>query len=102
MARSTLSLLSPVAVLLIASASHAARYTVLMSGPNENPVNSSPGIGSGLVDIDTVAHLLTVNVVFNGLTGTTTASHIHCCVTQPNGTAGVATTTPTFPNFPLG
>ena len=31
----------------------------------------------------------------------TTASHIHCCVAPP-GNAGVATTTPTFPGFPLG
>jgi len=35
------------------------------------------------------------------LSGTTTASHIHCCVAAP-GTAGVATTTPTFTGFPLG
>ena len=43
----------------------------------------------------------TVNVSFSGLTSGTTASHIHCCVAPP-GNAGVATTTPTFPGFPLG
>ena len=31
------------------------------------------------------------------------ASHIHCCTASPfTGTAGVATTTPTSPGFPLG
>jgi len=35
----------------------------------------------------------------------TTAAHIHCCLPSPFATgvnAGVATTTPTFANFPLG
>jgi hypothetical protein len=44
---------------------------------------------------------LQVDVIFSGLTGTTTASHIHCCVSPP-GNAGVATQTPTFTGFPLG
>jgi len=37
------------------------------------------------------------------LLGNTTATHIHCCTANPlTGTAGVATTTPTFAGFPLG
>jgi hypothetical protein len=48
-------------------------------------------------------HTLHVNVTFSGLTGTTTASHIHAATSLPGtGTAGVATTTPTFAGFPLG
>jgi hypothetical protein len=44
-----------------------------------------------------------VQVTFSGLLGTTTASHIHCCTALlGTGTAGVATTVPTFPGFPLG
>jgi hypothetical protein len=44
-----------------------------------------------------------VEVSFSGLLGTTTASHIHAATPAPGmGTAPVATTTPTFPNFPLG
>jgi hypothetical protein len=44
-----------------------------------------------------------IDVSFSGLLGTTTASHIHCCTPTPlSGTAGVATTTPTFAGFPLG
>jgi hypothetical protein len=44
-------------------------------------------------------------VTFSGLTGTTTASHIHAptaVALSPTATAGVATTTPTFTDFPLG
>lgn len=83
--------------------SHAVplRYTASLSGPNEAPPNASAGTGTTIVDLDTAAHTLHVNVVFSGLSAATTASHIHCCV-APNGTAGVATTTPTFAGFPLG
>jgi hypothetical protein len=78
-------------------------YNVSFSGPNESPANASPGIGSGLVTIDTVANTMQLQATFSGLVGTSTASHIHCCTTLPNtGTAGVATTTPTFAGFPLG
>lgn len=78
-------------------------YTITLSGPAESPPNVSPGTGSGSVSIDTVAQTMQVNVTFSGLTGTTTASHIHCCTAVPGtGTAGVATQTPTFIGFPLG
>lgn len=41
--------------------------------------------------------------MFSGLTGNTTASHIHAATASPGaGTAGVATQTPTFSGFPLG
>jgi len=76
-------------------------YTTSLSGPNENPVNASPGIGVGTVTVDTTAHTLRVQSTFSGLTGTTTASHIHCCAVAP-ANAGVATTTPSFVGFPLG
>src|SRR5207253_1744996 len=59
------------------------------------------GTGSATVIIDTVTNLMSVDVTFSGLTGTTTASHIHCCSVPPTN-AGVATTTPTFAGFPLG
>jgi len=55
------------------------------------------------VDYDNFAHTLTVGLTFSGLLGTTTASHIHAATALPGvGTAGVATTTPTFAGFPLG
>ena len=85
-----------------------ARATVIefhanLNGPSESPTNASPGTGFAVVDLDTVLNTLHVHVVFSGLTGNTTASHIHCCTAVPFvSTAGVATTTPTFAGFPLG
>ena len=78
-------------------------FTTTLSGPNESPANASPGTGTATVTWDTTAHTMRVQTVFSGLTGTTTASHIHAATITPGtGTAGVATTTPTFSNFPLG
>jgi len=93
----------------LAASSSATPITFMAGGPaapglsglNENPSNGSAASGSAVVTFDPVSHLMTVDVVFAGLTGTTTASHIHCCVAPPNN-AGVATTTPTFTGFPGG
>jgi hypothetical protein len=74
-----------------------------MSGPSESPSNGSPGTGFGTALYDDVAHTLAVDVVFQGLVGPTTASHIHAPTTNPFLlTAGVATTTPQFAGFPDG
>jgi hypothetical protein len=78
-------------------------YVANLTGPGESPPNTSPGVGATEVDIDTTAATMRVRVTFSGLTAGTTASHIHSATALPGvGTAGVATTTPTFPNFPLG
>jgi hypothetical protein len=74
-------------------------YVGILSGANESPATGSPGTGFAAVTVDDIVNTMRVQVNFSGLTGTTTASHIHCCTT-PN--AGVATTTPTFAGFPLG
>jgi hypothetical protein len=70
----------------------------------EPPVTvTSAGTGIGTVNYDEVSHLLQLQVTFSGLTGNTTVSHIHAPTTSPfTGTAGVATTTPTFAGFPAG
>jgi CHRD domain len=99
------ALMAPVLLALLVPATHAAilEYDASLSGPNESPPNGSPATGSAVVDYDNSAHTLLVDVSFTGLTGTTTASHIHAATVVPGaGTAGVATTTPTFPGFPLG
>ena len=75
--------------------------TAALAGNKENPANTSPGIGSAEVTLDTTAHTLRINVTFAGLTAGTTAAHLHCC-TSPPGNVGVATTTPSFTGFPLG
>jgi len=93
------------AALSLAPAANAAIniYTASLSGPNESPANNSPGTGSAIVTIDTTANTMRVQVNFSGLTSGTIASHIHAATAVPlTGTAGVATTLPTFPNFPLG
>ncbi|RYG87092.1 CHRD domain-containing protein [bacterium] len=75
----------------------------MLNGPSEAPPNASPGAGTALVVVDVDTNQMTVDSTFFGLTGTTTASHIHCCTATPGtGTAGVTTTTPTFAGFPLG
>ena len=78
-------------------------FVASLSGPNESPANASPGVGFTTVTYDTVAHTLHVQISFSGLTAGTTASHIHSATAVPfTGTAGVATTVPTFAGFPLG
>ena len=52
-------------------------YGISLSGPNESPANASPGTGSGTVTIDTVGNTMQIQMSFTGLTGTTTAAHIH-------------------------
>ncbi len=92
-------------VFLTASLVQAApvTFTATLSGPAESPANSSPGTGSATIVFDTALHTLSMNVVFSGLTGNTTASHIHCCTAVPGvANSGVATETPTFGGFPLG
>lgn len=93
------------AISLWAGAAHAIpiTYYASLSGAAESPPNASAGTGSATVIYDSDNHTLAIDLSFTGLTGTTTASHIHCCTTTPlTGTAGVATTTPTFAGFPLG
>jgi hypothetical protein len=109
------------AVLILAvvscSVAHAAvfPYSVSLCGPCESPANTSPGTGSGTVTYDDVAHTLAMNVNFSGLTGTTSAAHIHAPTpisgTFPTNTpaqnsaamtASVATQVPSFVGFPLG
>ena len=46
---------------------------------------------------------MSMSVPFFDLLGTSAAAHIHCCTADPlMGAAGVATTVPTFPDFPSG
>lgn len=80
-----------------------AIYTAVLSGPNEEPPNDSPGSGMATVTIDLDQKTMRVQENFDGLVANVIASHIHCCTVEPGaGIAGVATTTPTFTNFPSG
>jgi hypothetical protein len=76
-------------------------FGTILSGANEVPPVASPGAGTAVVVLDPTAQTLQVIASFFGLTTPDTAAHIHCCA--PLGTnAGVATTVPAFPGFPLG
>jgi hypothetical protein len=89
--------------LFVVSALQAQVYYATLSGAIEVPANNSAGTGKAVITI--TGNLMTVHVTFSGLTGTTTASHIHAptaVALSPTATAGVATTTPTFTDFPLG
>ncbi|HEX5886656.1 MAG TPA: CHRD domain-containing protein [Pyrinomonadaceae bacterium] len=92
-----------VAVLMFSAIAKADQivFTATLTGSQEVPPNASPGIGSALVTLDTVANTLTVNVAFAGLVSPTTIAHIHCCA-PPGGIAIPATTVPSFPGFPTG
>jgi hypothetical protein len=76
-------------------------FSAVLTGPAEAPPNSSPALGFALVGYDATAQTLSVLAGFTGLTSPNIAAHIHCCV-DPDGTAGVVTTVPTFAGFPSG
>ena len=95
--------LSLAAILLTGSSLSAATisYYAILNGASEAPPNASAGTGFALVTFDLALHTMEVNVTFSGLTGTTTASHIHCCTAVAGtGTVGVATVLPSFTGFP--
>jgi len=84
----------------VAAAAAPITYTAVLTGAAEDPPNVSLGTGTATVTIDIVAHTLDVSATFAGLSGITTASHIHCCTLLPGqGLAGVATETPTLIDF---
>ena len=99
------ALLAAVLVVGAISTSNAQQsvYTATLDGPTEAPPNSSTGTGTAIVTIDFNQLTMRVQESFSGLTAGVTASHIHCCTSAADsGTAGVATVTPTFTDFPSG
>jgi hypothetical protein len=99
-------LLAPLllAALLAAAPASAAPvvFQATLSGANEAPPNASTGSGTVTVTYDPATFLMTLAMDFTGLSGTTSAAHIHCCVAGPGINVGVASTTPSFPGFPNG
>jgi CHRD domain/PEP-CTERM motif len=103
MKREILALVSLMVGFAAASEATPIHYSADLSGAGESPPNVSPGTGDVDIVFDPVAHTLQVDVSFQDLLGTVTASHIHCCTAAPfTSTAGVATQTPTFVGFPSG
>src|SRR5262249_34997765 len=86
---------------------YAATVTLVakLVGSNESPPTGSPGTGQAAVVLNPALNTMNVAATFGGLQSGTTASHIHCCLALPfqsGVNVGVATTSPTFPGFPLG
>jgi len=88
---------------------HSASATVIelhapLLGSGEVPPNASPASGFAELLLDPTGNTLEIDITFSGLLGTTTASHIHCCLLAPfdSANAPVATTVPTFVGFPFG
>lgn len=76
-------------------------FGAVLSGAQESSPNDSLGTGTAVVTLDDAAKTLRVQTTFSGLTGLTTAAHIHCCAGLGLD-AGVATQVPTFTGFPAG
>jgi CHRD domain-containing protein len=103
----SLALVLVASLMFSASASRATPMTFVadLIGANEVPPTGSPATGVATVVLDPDLHTMHVDVSFQALLGVTTASHIHCCLPSPfdpSVNVMVATTTPTFPGFPLG
>src|SRR5919109_2572153 len=94
-------------LILPVPASHADIITLSgnLTEALEVPPTGSSGTGQATVTLDTILHTMRVQASFSGLGSNTTAAHIHCCLASPFLTGVnemVATTTPSFPGFPLG
>jgi hypothetical protein len=93
-----------VALASLLAATPAAALTLVFEGPflpEGGP--GATGTGDATVTFDTDLLTMRVEATWSGTSGTTTASHIHCCtVNQGVGNAGVATQLPSFSGFPLG
>ncbi len=97
------SCLSVAVLALTPAAAHAATvFTGILSSANEVPVNPSTGSGLATVTLNDARTIITIAAFFSGLTGTTTAAHIHCCTGAPGVNSGIAIETPSLPGFPLG
>ena len=96
-----LTLATVILLLPLSAQAIPVTFTANLSGANENPAVNTPATGLATVILDAQAHTIQINVTFSGLTSNTQAAHIHCCAAPPTN-AGVATTVPAFPGFPLG
>lgn len=85
---------------LAAPASAALITYQAVLGPE---VAGATGSGTVTVVYDNTLQTLLIDADFDGLSGTTTIAHIHCCTAVAGaGTVGVAVTPGTLPGFPAG
>ena len=79
-------------------------FATTLSGAAEFPVNGSAAGGHADVSFNDLTSIVTVDVIFTGLSAAASAAHIHCCVlpTAPTPTTGVALGFAGFPNITGG
>lgn len=89
---------------VLALATVAANAEIIVTTARLGPeAAGATGSGTAIVTYDSTAQTLRVQANFSGLSGNTTVAHIHGpTAVAGTGTAGVATRTPTFLNFPAG
>ena len=69
----------------VVSAAPILLGTATMNGANESPGTGSPATGFAALFLD--GNLLSVSLIFSGLTGgNAAAAHIHCCTAQGTNT----------------
>lgn len=92
-----------IAAAVLALAAPVAQASVLLFKADFVPEGGGGrmGTGSALISFDTGTHVLSYSGSFSGLSGTSTASHFHCCVAPP-GTVGIAVDAPSLLGFPIG
>jgi hypothetical protein len=81
------------------------QFIAALTGAAQSPPNSSNGVGTAVltVDLGVATFPMRVEALFGGLSGNVTAANVHAPTAQPGvGVAGIATTVPSFPGFPLG
>jgi hypothetical protein len=69
---------------------HAQDFIGYLDGLQENPPVATPGSGTGTASYNAGSQMLSVQVDFSGLIGTTTNAHIHCCATALDQNTGIA------------
>jgi hypothetical protein len=75
------------AMTLAPASAEVIKYKADLSGPGENPPNTTKGVGTIEADLDTSAKTLTWTGTYSGLTGPAAAAHFH-------GPAGVGKDAP--------
>jgi hypothetical protein len=82
----------------LATPAFAQTYRANLTGPDESPPNTSPGMS--MVTVDLSGTNLMIDAPFRDLVAPTTVAHIHCCTAQPF--SGAAPPAIGLAGFPLG
>jgi hypothetical protein len=88
--RRVLTLMAFIGLLATPSQAAVLTWTASLSGAQEIPPTASTATGSGWVQYDEATNVLSLYVDWQGLTGDGIQAHIHCCVANPPGNAGIA------------